>query len=128
MDFTLSLSFCRNWEPWQPSNIACTRRRSLDREAPLVMHDVGPTNVGPGGRRITVMSIDELEAEALKLAPAARARLAERLLESLETLSDEENARLWADEAQRRDEAWDASGKVGHAADDVFREARARLK
>jgi hypothetical protein len=48
------------------------------------------------------MSIDELEAEALKLAPAARARLAERLLESLETLSDEENARLWADEAQRR--------------------------
>jgi hypothetical protein len=40
------------------------------------------------------MSIDELEAEALKLAPGARARLAERLLESLETMSDEENARL----------------------------------
>ena len=74
------------------------------------------------------MSIDELEAEALKLPPAARARLAERLLESLETLSDEENARLWAEEAQRRDQAWDASGSSGHAADDVFREARARLK
>ena len=74
------------------------------------------------------MSIDELEAEALKLAPAARARLAEKLLESLETLSDEENARLWAEEAQRRDEAWDASGSAGHAAEDVFREARARLK
>ena len=74
------------------------------------------------------MSIDELEAEALKLAPAARARLAERLLESLESLSDEENARLWAEEAQRRDEAWDASGGGGRAASDVFREARARLK
>ena len=74
------------------------------------------------------MSIDELEAEALKLAPSARARLAERLLESLETLSDEENARLWAEEAQRRDEAWEASGSPGHAAADVFREARARLK
>ncbi len=74
------------------------------------------------------MSIDELEAEALKLAPAARARLAEKLLESLETLSDEENARLWAEEAQRRDKAWEASGSSGHAAADVFREARARLK
>ena len=74
------------------------------------------------------MSIDELEAEALKLAPAARARLAEKLLESLETLSDEENARLWAEEAERRDQAWEASGSPGHRATDVFREARARLK
>ena len=75
-----------------------------------------------------MMSIDELEAEALKLAPAARARLAEKLLESLETLSDEENARLWTAEAQRRDEAWDASGGSGHSHADVFREARSRLK
>jgi hypothetical protein len=74
------------------------------------------------------MSIDEIEAEALKLAPAARARLAERLLESLETLSDEENARLWAEEAQRRDDAWESGGTSGHAAGEVFREARARLK
>ena len=74
------------------------------------------------------MSIDELEAEALTLAPAARTRLAEKRLESLETLSDEENARLWTDEAERRDEAWDTSGGSGHAAADVFREARARLK
>jgi hypothetical protein len=81
-----------------------------------------------GGRRIWIMSIDEIEAEALKLAPAARARLAERLLESLETLSDEENARLWAEEAQRRDEAWESEGTSIHAAADVFREARARLK
>ena len=74
------------------------------------------------------MRIDELETEALNLPPAARARLAEKLLESLETLSDAENARLWAEEAQRRDEAWDASGSSGHAAEGVFRDARARLK
>jgi Putative addiction module component len=74
------------------------------------------------------MSIDDLEAEALKLAPNARARLAEKLLESLETLSDEENAQLWAEEAQRRDEAWEASGSRGHTAADAFRDARARLK
>ena len=74
------------------------------------------------------MSTDELEAEAMKLVPAARARLAGKLLESLESLSDEENAQVWAEEAQRRDEAWEASGKPGDAAANVFREARSRLK
>ena len=33
-----------------------------------------------------IMGIDEIEAEALKLDPKARARLAEKLLESLEVL------------------------------------------
>ncbi len=74
------------------------------------------------------MSTEDLLVEALKLAPAARARLAEKLLESLETLSDAENTQLWAEEAQRRDEGWDASGGPGHAAADVFRDARSRLK
>ncbi|HEV3057674.1 MAG TPA: addiction module protein [Vicinamibacterales bacterium] len=74
------------------------------------------------------MSTEELEVEALKLAPQDRARLAEKLLESLESLSDEENARLWADEAQRRDQAWDTDPTMGRPAADVFRDARARLK
>ena len=38
------------------------------------------------------MGIDDIEAEVLKLNPQARARLAKKLLESLEALSDEENA------------------------------------
>ena len=46
------------------------------------------------------MSTEELEVEALKLAPEERARLAEKLLESLENLSDDDNAKLWADEAE----------------------------
>lgn len=66
------------------------------------------------------MSIEELEAEALKLKPAARARLAERLLDSLENLSDEENARVWAEEAERRSAAWDADPDSGRPADAVF--------
>ena len=74
------------------------------------------------------MSMDELEVEALKLAPQDRARLAEKLLQSLETLSEEENAKLWAEEAQRRDQAWDADPSMGRPAADVFRDARARLK
>jgi broad specificity phosphatase PhoE len=74
------------------------------------------------------MSIDDIEAEALKLDPQARARLAKRLLESLEALSDAENERLWADEAERRDAEWDAAGKPGRPAADVLRDARAKLR
>jgi hypothetical protein len=74
------------------------------------------------------MSREELETEALKLSPRERARLAERLLRSLENLSDEENARLWAEEAERRDAAWDANASLGRPAVDVLRDVRARLK
>ena len=73
------------------------------------------------------MSIEELEAAALKLDPKDRARLAERLLDSLEQLSAEENARLWAEEAQRRSDAMDAGSLASRAAEDVFRDARTRL-
>ncbi len=52
---------------------------------------------------IDPMSVEELEIEALKLDPKGRARLAERLLASLEDLSEEECAALWAEEAERRD-------------------------
>ena len=72
------------------------------------------------------MSTEELEHEALKLAPHDRARLAERLLESLENLTDEENAQLWAEEAQRRDAAWNDA--TARSAADVLRDARTRLK
>ena len=73
------------------------------------------------------MSIDELEAEVLKLGPKARARLAARLLDSLEHLSVTENEQIWLEEAERRDAAWDASGGTGRPAADVFRDAITRL-
>ncbi len=73
------------------------------------------------------MSIDELEAEMLKLDPHERARLAEKLLGSLDDLSEGENARLWAAEAARRDVAWDSSADKIRSAQSVFRDARARL-
>jgi hypothetical protein len=74
------------------------------------------------------MSLKELEAEALKLNPRARARLAGKLLESLENLSEEENMRLWAEEAQRREAEMDANSGSSCSATEVFREARAKLK
>lgn len=74
------------------------------------------------------MSVEELEAEALRLEPKEHAKLAEKLLESLEQLSEEENARLWAEEAERRDREWDAKAAVGRPAREVLRAARAKLK
>jgi hypothetical protein len=74
------------------------------------------------------MSTEELDVDALKLGPRDRARLAAKLLKSLETLSDEENAKLWIEEVQRRDQAWDGDPSMGRPAAGVFRDARARLK
>ena len=73
------------------------------------------------------MDIQTLETEALKLNSNARAKLAERLLQSLETLSDTENEQLWAEEAQRRQQELEAGTVTGRSADEVFREARVRL-
>lgn len=72
------------------------------------------------------MTIEELEAEVLKLNPSLRARLADKLLRSLEALSDAENERLWAQEALRREQELEA-GAVPRPAEEVFRDARARL-
>jgi len=74
------------------------------------------------------MSIEDLEAEALKLDPKGRARLAGKLLESLEGLSEAESARLWTEEAQRRDADMDKHPDSGSLAEEVFRDARAKLR
>ncbi|MSQ16014.1 MAG: addiction module antitoxin RelB [Dehalococcoidia bacterium] len=73
------------------------------------------------------MSIDELELEALSLDPRLRARLAEKLLQSLEQLSDAENERLRAEEALRRNAELDAGTANARSAEEVFRDARASL-
>lgn len=72
------------------------------------------------------MSKEEVELEALKLSPQERARLAERLLESLENLTAEENAVVWMEEARRRDAAWNDT--LARSVPDVLRDARANLK
>lgn len=46
----------------------------------------------------------------------------------IEDLQDEGNARIWADEARRRNEEWDADPSVGRPAEDVHRDLRAKLK
>ena len=73
------------------------------------------------------MKIEDLEAAALKLDTKGRAHLAGRLLDSLEDLSPEENARIWAEEAQRRADALESGALTSRPADEVFRDARARI-
>jgi hypothetical protein len=64
----------------------------------------------------------------LEAPTADRARLAERLLESLDSLSDEENSMLWGEEARRRDAELDANPSRTRPAEEAFRDARARLR
>ena len=73
------------------------------------------------------MDLEELETEALKLSPDLHARLAEKLLHSLEALSDAENERLWAEEALRRHNELETGAATVRSAEDVFHNARSRL-
>ena len=74
------------------------------------------------------MTLTELENEALRLDPRSRARLAERLLGSLDDLSEAEIQALWLDEAERRERAWDAGEVEGIPAEQVLRELRSSLE
>ena len=73
------------------------------------------------------MTAKEIEKQLLKLAPRARAKLAKKLLHSLEELSDAENEQLWAQEALRRHEELAGGKTKGRPAEEVFRDAQARL-
>jgi putative addiction module component (TIGR02574 family) len=74
------------------------------------------------------MNVEELESEVLKLDAESRARLAQTLLVSLGEPLDEELAQAWAAEAERRNAEMDADPESGRPAEDVFRDAYARLK
>jgi hypothetical protein len=73
------------------------------------------------------MKNEQVERDALNLEPQERAQLAEKLLRSLEDLSDGDIERLWAEEALRRDKDLDAGKTSMRDADAVFKDARARL-
>ena len=70
----------------------------------------------------------ELESKALKLSPRERARLAQRLISSLEREVDTDAEKLWRQEAERR-LGEIKSGKVaGIPAEKVIRKARSSLR
>lgn len=70
----------------------------------------------------------QLESEALKLSATDRARLAERLIASLDPEPEEGAEEAWAREIERRVEEL-RTGKVRtRPAEDVLREIRSKLR
>jgi putative addiction module component (TIGR02574 family) len=79
------------------------------------------------------MSFRDIEETALRLSEKESARLAYTLLKSLpengeDEYSEQEIEHLWAEEAQRRADEWNAGRSECMPGDQVFREARERLK
>ncbi len=76
------------------------------------------------------MSTDlkELEEKAMLLPPQQRAELAERLIASLDRLDDAEYERLWMEEAARRYEEYQKGNISGRLAEEVFRDARDKIR
>jgi putative addiction module component (TIGR02574 family) len=70
------------------------------------------------------MNDEQLEAAIMKLDLDARARLAEKLILSLDAPSDEENLRLWVAEAERRLRDLREGRAKEIPAEEVFRRAR----
>lgn len=72
------------------------------------------------------MSVQELEAEVLRLPSHERARLAEVLIASLD--EEDEISRAWADEAERRYEELRSGAVKSIPAEEVFARVRSRLR
>jgi putative addiction module component (TIGR02574 family) len=70
----------------------------------------------------------EIESEALQLPPKERARLAQRLLASLDTESDRDAEQIWLQEAERRLDELESGKVIGIPAEQVFRRARSTLR
>ncbi|MEW6219609.1 MAG: addiction module protein [Thermodesulfobacteriota bacterium] len=73
------------------------------------------------------MNPEQLETEIMKLSLDARAKLAERIILSLDAPSDHENLQLWVQEAERRLNDLREGKAKEVPAEDVFRRARAAI-
>lgn len=73
------------------------------------------------------MTLRELEKEVLELPPRSRARLAEKIIESLDTFADPGLEAAWDDEIGRRVRAIQSGTEKGIPAAHVMKEARRHL-
>jgi len=72
-------------------------------------------------------NLEELETKVLNLSIEGRARLAEKLLLSLDAPSEEENLRLWVLEAEKRIKELRQGTAKEIPARDAFRRARSAI-
>ena len=71
--------------------------------------------------------IETFEAEALTLPVTQRAVLAQHLLASLDDIDEQENERLWLDEANRRYNAYKSGGLAARDAFEAITDMREQL-
>jgi hypothetical protein len=74
------------------------------------------------------MTLEEIESAIMKLDVQSRARLARKLILSLEDLSVQENLALWAQESERRLQELRADPEQAIDADAAMIEARRSLE
>lgn len=74
------------------------------------------------------MNFIQLESEVLSLPVQERAALVQRLLLSLEEISEREFDRLWGDESVRRAAEFDAGKAQAIPGDEVAKKARLLLR
>jgi putative addiction module component (TIGR02574 family) len=77
-----------------------------------------------------LMTVEQIEAEVLKLPEQARVELLGRLMRSLADTSamDPDVAEAWTQEAVRRDEEMESGSVAGIPAEEVFEELRSKGK
>lgn len=76
------------------------------------------------------MNVDlkKIEKEVFSLSSQERARLAMDLIKSLDNCDDANAEALWLQEAERRYQEYREGNSQGRSADDVFREAFAKVR
>lgn len=74
------------------------------------------------------MDIEKIEIEALDLPPVDRAKLAHRLLESLDPLSEQEAEQIWITEAKRRAQELDSGAVSPVSAAELEARVQAHLR
>ncbi len=74
------------------------------------------------------MTVKNIEKKVLELNVRSRAKLANKLLSSLEDLSETEIEKLWAEESLRRNEEVNKGEVKLRSAEEVFSDARKRFK
>ena len=73
-------------------------------------------------------TLEQIEAELLQLPEPSRARLAQSLLSSLGDFDEAGTDLIWADEAERRYQEIQRGEVNAIPSEEVFREARSRLR
>jgi putative addiction module component (TIGR02574 family) len=77
------------------------------------------------------MTVEEIEAAALKLSERERLLLARKLLETVPIEGEESDSEIsdaWIAEAERRADELESGAVVAIPAEDVFRRLRAKLQ